>query len=716
MTTGLSDAQEIDNLLTDTTLDSVKFNDAQWGFITDINNGSYQDRVTISTTVLKQQLIDYHSAFLTIPMTVTRAGLPLANAGSQLPTGSVNNVVTSPYDYVNTQVNSAMDPSQQGSYLKGNTHNEPLLCFRDSVLNLICGLIVQTDNGQAIVNELGYLDFINNLRLKIENSIDWSQTMSSLLHFSMDTVATSYFNSGFPQFDGSRPWLTSNANVNPFLPDANAASGHYSTWPAGVTYETAPTSSAIPNGYVPTPTLSYSTGTIALVGSTGAVTGTGTVFTPAMAVNATLFVGGQSAPVTGQTTATALTVPAGLLNDVAAGASYVIVYDAVDGANQSFPTAVPNPGFNKGVWDRVQIFQNASSYVRNNNTSSLSSYNLIVKIPLRLLHDFFEQLDFPIINVGFNMQFIFRQSHNPNPPSAQPLAPSFYNNCPPMMGATMYGPNGTSTYATWGAGLSAIQYGSTTVGSANNQTYGTGVRLYYRSLKLNPADNEAFKTKLTRGFTKKIKFISTDTYSPPQLISGGSTGNSSVIAPSIVWPLRVWALLYSANGAISKNSNQGALGGNYSSFVSGQPAQLTGNASSVNTIASGMAPMNGLQVVHGWMKNANILVNNQQYFKNSLQTPDDFWLQFKEQLNRNTGCMITYQDFIKLFRYHCFDLSRLSDRLPSKTEAVSLQLVYDRADTQGGVCDLIVLIERLNQVQMDFAASDVTITVGNITS
>jgi hypothetical protein len=116
------------------------------------------------------------------------------------------------------------------------------------------------------------------------------------------------------------------------------------------------------------------------------------------------------------------------------------------------------------------------------------------------------------------------------------------------------------------------------------------------------------------------------------------------------------------------------------------------------------------------MSNANILVNNQPYFKVPLSTPDDFWLQFKDQLNRNTGCMITYQDFIRSFRYHCFDLTRLSDRLPSKTEAVSLVLNFDRADYTAGPCDLVVLIERLNQVQFDFASSDVTVTVGNITA
>jgi hypothetical protein len=148
----------------------------------------------------------------------------------------------------------------------------------------------------------------------------------------------------------------------------------------------------------------------------------------------------------------------------------------------------------------------------------------------------------------------------------------------------------------------------------------------------------------------------------------------------------VWALLYRAN----------ALQGNNSAN------------------ATALAASNGLQVVHGFMKNSNILVNNQQYFKNNLQTVDDHWLQVRDQFNRNTGSMITYKDFVEKFRYHCFDLQRLAERLPSKTEPVSLVLQFDRDDTYGGDCDLVCMIERMNQVQFDFSASDVNVIVGDL--
>ena len=718
MTTSLSDAQQIDNLLSDTTLDSVKYNDAQWAYLTDINSSSYQDRIIFSTTVLKQQLIDYHSAFITIPISVQRAQLPLASGTSTAASAVFNDFPSAapqttsmviPTDYVNTQVGitvaDACDPSTQTNYLKGPSANETLLCFRDSILNLICGLIVQTDNGQAIINELGRLDFINNLRLKIENSIDWTQTMGSLLHFSMDTVPSSVYAGGTVASTTSTQINPRNNSVNPFAPDILTPGVSYSSAidaagqrlqgstlnPATISAFSAPTT-----GNTITITAGAATANAATFSSTANASAGGIVFIPST---------GVYYRVTANTTNVAATVvdAAGASPTVSAGTAFVFYAPT---ATSAFPPiAVPNPGFNKGVWDRCQIFQNSTVYRAGTGGSRVGTYDLIAKIPLRLLHDFFEQIDFPIINMGFNFQFILRQNNSSNTPgSSVSQSVTCYQNCPPLMGAALWG-SADRPYATFTAGLPSITYGSSlpSVNSGSYQMYGTGCRLYYRSIKLNPSENEQFKSKLMRGFTKKIKFISTDYFQNNQTVSSSI---NSIISPSIVWPLRVWVLLYTSCGIDISNSTTGALGGNFSNAVPGGG----------DTSGRGQAAQCGLQVVHGWLKNANILVNNQPYFKNNLQTVDDFWLQLKEQFNRNTGSMLTYQDFCRNFRYHCFDLSRLSDRLPSKTEAVTLQLTADRADNTGGKCDLVVMIERMNQVQFDFSASDVAVTVGNITA
>lgn len=720
MTTSLSDAQSIDNLLSDSSYDSMQFNAADWGYISDINNGAYADRINFSTTVLKQQLVDYNSAFITIPLQVSRAqltasdgtygggfqaGITPTNPKAPGPSGAVSlpYPVVSSADYVTTQTASGISTTNagyHGSYLKGNTYNEPLLAFRDSILSLICGLIVQTDNGQMIVNELGRVDMMNNLRLKIENSIDWMQTMGSLLHFSLDSAANSYYNgSSLPYVNGSTGEIFQNNLVNPFLPSAEISQGIYSTWPAPVPASTAPAGLALPGSAQGQPRLyGLTNGTIAIT-TGGALTVTGGTWNSSFVGGTVTTAGGLTFTITTVPTAVTATVLP-LPGTAVATTTYSVNY-GMSGM------AVPNPGYNQGLANRIQFFQQASTYMQGLNTGTAVSgcYNLVVKIPLRMLHDFFEQLDFPIINVGFNLQLVLRQQNNSSGLQA-PAAPTCYDGISPLQSGAVFGPNLAANalanpYALWTSACPAIQYGA-----GNGNDYGSTARLYYRSIKLNPAENEAFRTKLMRGFTKSIKFISTDMgFSPPGALT--SIQNSYVISPSIVWPLRVWAMLYT-NGTTNNNTTRftgGALAGNWISGPSGG-----GTAANYS-----QAAQCGLQVTHGWMKNAQISVNNQPYFKVPLNTPDDFWLQFKDQLNRNTGCMIAYSDFITKFRYHVFDISRLSDRLPSKTEAVSLVLSFDRADTTAGPCDLVVMVERMNQVTMDFSASDVNITVGNIT-
>lgn len=603
----LSDAQMIDNLMTETPFEAIKFNTADWGYVPDINGLSYQDRAIFSTTTLKSKLIDYNSAFLTIPMTLTRVGCPLANAGSATTTSNGETVpsYTTADFTVNNNVNATYhQPGTQCNYLKPPTGTDTLLAWRDSILNMFVGLIVSTDNGLNIVNETSRIDFINNLRLKIENSTDWEQSIGSMLQFALDTVPT--FTTTLINDSGATPHYVNarnnNTNAQTFVTNPNLTPANYGT------------------------------------------------------------------PAQGAAIASAVT---GLM-------------------------AVNDPTYNAGLARRIQFFQNQSVFVPGVATTNFASYQLVAKIPIRLLHDFFEQLDFPIINVGFNFQFIFRQSQNPISANNQvSQQPTYYANIPPLMGGQLVSITGATPTV---AGQVAIQYGSAPLVKSGGGTI-SGCRMYYRSIKLNPAENAEFAAHLTKGFTKRVKFISTDNYFPSQPIP--PTGTTSLqISSAIVWPLRVWALLY-GNGNVSTNGPQtGALSGD---FIS--------TSATVN-----QAAVNGLQVVHGWMQNANIQINNQNYFVNPLQTVDDFWCQIRDQFNKNTQSMIDYDKFLRLFRYHCFDISRLSDRLPSKTETVSLTLTFDRADEIGGYCDLVVMIERLNQVQFDFAASDVHISVGNITT
>jgi len=103
------------------------------------------------TTPLKQQFIDYQNAYLRIPMQVLMFNGPLtASSGAQT-------LVTRP----------------------------PTVALRQSVLNLITNINVATDQGQTIVNDIN-CQFINNIRLEVENDEGWMRSDGPMLDYSYD--------------------------------------------------------------------------------------------------------------------------------------------------------------------------------------------------------------------------------------------------------------------------------------------------------------------------------------------------------------------------------------------------------------------------------------------------------------------------------------------------------------------------------------------------
>jgi hypothetical protein len=74
--------------------------------------------------------------------------------------------------------------------------------------------------------------------------------------------------------------------------------------------------------------------------------------------------------------------------------------------------------------------------------------------------------------------------------------------------------------------------------------------------------------------------------------------------------------------------------------------------------------------------------------------------------------MVRFIDWLEYKRYLCLDLTRVSDRIQSPTEPVSLIFIGNRADNLQTPVQLYFLIERLNQVTFRFSSSDVAIVVG----
>lgn len=288
------------------------------------------------------------------------------------------------------------------------------------------------------------------------------------------------------------------------------------------------------------------------------------------------------------------------------------------------------------------------------------------------------QLNFPIINVGFNLQLYFAQP-NGVPGSVAPSFPVFQTDA-------------NSTILTGGSNVTPnpqIFYG---------KGQGSTCRLYYRSVKFSPADNARTAQMLTTGFTKSVKFISTDWNQMQSLVPANNTGGGAAVGQivqyqitnSVVHPLRLWVLSYLVTSAATANA-----------------------AASVNVVTQ---PWYAPGVITGSFINTNVNVNNIPYFRQPQSTEEEQWEQLREQFNPDEGSMIRYVDWQQFKRYLCMDLTRLADRLQSPTEPVSLAFVGFRDDQSAPNTQLqpYYLVERLNQVTFRFSSSDVAIVVGNL--
>ncbi len=133
----MDDATQILNTLDNRRITQRDYSDVQWQYIQDQNAGNYSNVINFNTTVLKPYFIDYHNAYVWLPISIK---------------------------------------AQTGVY-DGNE----ALAYRTGILGLINQLIVTTDTGMSLVTENQSPFYINWLRLIIENNTDYFKCNGSYL-------------------------------------------------------------------------------------------------------------------------------------------------------------------------------------------------------------------------------------------------------------------------------------------------------------------------------------------------------------------------------------------------------------------------------------------------------------------------------------------------------------------------------------------------------
>lgn len=672
------DVEQIDNILSNNQKDVVQYSDAQWLYLQDNNNNQYSNYIQFITTTLKTQFIDYRNGFFWLPLRIE-----LANTFSQT----------------------------------GTTAQPAVVALRESVLNLISNIIVSTDQGQTIANDINTM-FINNIRLVIENNFDWIHCQGSELDFGYDQFemmpSTSTANNvgipgsnyqtsnSFKAPQGLEPGAVQNAPLtNDYNEFGNSQLGNFTfTLASNVLTQFNGVNLNATNGAV---TVHFPDGRVGVVPYTAASSVLTSLGGITLANYATLPVGlyqvqaiGSTNVLNNTTASELITIPV-VINSTGSVASFntiggqLVIGPTADGTYTAIANGqmgARNPNYNKGYKDRVTIFQNTSAYQYITpgttnpysgavNTNGTHVYWHTAKIPLALIHDLFNSLNIPIINVGFNIQLFLAQTNGTNPSVTFPPLMTG-NNSAIITGASA----GDRT------GVPTIFYGVTTGG-------GSGCRLYYRSVKFSPADNARMAQKLTTGFTWSCKYISTDWIVPANNIVGpGQSLIQAQLEQSVVHPMRVWVLAY------ANNTNLYTL-----------------NAAGIPPVGQGSFLQSGVYstgVVQGFFSQTNMNVNNVPYWRQAFQTAMDQWNQVSEQFNPDTGSMLRYVDWLNYRRLQCFDLTRIADRLSSPTEPVSLQYTGQRIDGLPYSLEMVYLVERQNQITFRFSSSDVAIVVGNL--
>lgn len=155
----MDDATQILNTLDNRRVTQRDYSDVQWQYIQDQNAGNYSNMIQFNTTILKPYFIDYHNAYIWLPLSIKSSGA----------------------DYDGLEA----------------------LAFRESILQLINQLLVTTDSGMSLVTENQSPYYINWIRLIVENNTDYFKCNGSYLQMAetidkwLDVQATATPNS-FP--------------------------------------------------------------------------------------------------------------------------------------------------------------------------------------------------------------------------------------------------------------------------------------------------------------------------------------------------------------------------------------------------------------------------------------------------------------------------------------------------------------------------------------
>ena len=363
----------------------------------------------------------------------------------------------------------------------------------------------------------------------------------------------------------------------------------------------------------------------------------------------------------------------------------------VGGASSTLSDGVPtiDPLRNPALANRIVAWTNCSYKVQVGSTA-VYRQPFLVYIPLKFIHDWFAQMNFPMNNMPLEITF--------NIAGVAGFSSMCPFTCPKAAEHISLGdayiPSNPPVPALEGASTAAAKPLITLGGSVRERGFTTGVRLFLKTVKMHQEDVNKIAALTTKGFTKTVHFNSS-VFHRIQLPSSGQTTysiSSQQIGAAFVRPQRVWVLPVE-RGTLSSEAN---------SF----PAVIS---------AKGQ-----------YMTNFNLNMGGTAFYDKNINSQYEFYRLLREQMVGEGQSMlwntpITYTEFLNGINPYCFDVSR--SPLVDTNAPVDITLTADFY-SKGGAnlpdIDLLVIVEKRETHGMHFSTGgtvhttvqgDVSVTV-----
>lgn len=366
--------------------------------------------------------------------------------------------------------------------------------------------------------------------------------------------------------------------------------------------------------------------------------------------------------------------------------------------------ATIDPFHNSALATRISVFDvraNAQSVgapaVTINGTTYTGSRQLVALIPLKFIHDFFAQRNFPLPNLALRITFNIAgvagyQTYCPwtcptfaahrtlgDPDVATPLGV-----LGDIAGGNAGQPTGAEMVTILGRTLApavsaSVKPGAEIAKSAPERTSGwvTKPCLYLKTVYFKSEDAKALAAKIAAGYDHPLTYTVSNYYPTVQ----SQSHINQPIGQGLIRPTRVWAF----------------------------PLPTGTLASEANCFPAHIGP-NGL-------KNVNIQLNGNNFYNMPFRSQYELFREFKTQLiggGSMSMCStpISYTDWILGMNPYCFDLSRNPTvqanqdcRLTFEADAFTLATGQDLANPY----DLCIVVERLKTCVIHVSAGGVSI-------